>query len=184
MKNKFTIIWFGFLLFLLFCTFSLVSCKAKQPLQKTTIENTDKNTVSDTKETLTINQEILDRIILQIPQIYSSKKECDSLINYYRLELAKSIESSKSSGDNTYNIKYNEQLKQLEILMKIAATQNKEKAKEIHTIEVKTKIETVEVPIKMPLTWWENFFYKAGQILSVIVVTYLVFKLNTKFKIA
>ena len=179
MKNKFTIIWFGFLLFLLFCTSSLVSCKAKAPLQNTTVENTDKNTVSDSQEIITINQEILDKIILAIPQIYSSKKECDSLINYYRLELAKSIESSKLSGDNSYEIQFNEQLKQIEILMKIAETKNKEKLTTINNTTTYTLQKTVEVPVHF-MEWWEKMFMRIGQFAFVVLLVWGVLKFIKK----
>ena len=175
--------WFTGLLILLVASFFLVSCKANQPLQNTTVENNDTKTVLDTKETKTINQAILDEIILQIPQIYSSKKECDSLINFYRTELAKSIAASKISGDNSYILQYNEKLKQLELQIKIAQTENKETVKNIDTKTTYKLQKTIEVPVKLPLTWWENFFYRTGQILSVIVATYLFFKLNSKFKI-
>lgn len=175
MKNKFTIIWFGFLLFLLFCTFSLVSCKAKQPLQNTTVENTDKETVTETKETLTINREILDKMLFNIAQINSSNPDCDSLINYYRIELAKSLTAFKQSGDNSYELKYNEALKRLELIAKIGRTENKEKLTTINTNTTYTLQKTVEVPVHF-MQWWEKLFMRVGQILSVVLVAYLLIK--------
>ena len=172
--KKSLIYWFGFLLTLLFLSMALNSCKAKKPLKE--IEKEVKETKKENFESdkTVINQEILDKIILQIPQIFSSKAECDSLINYYRLELAKSIESSKSSGDNSYLIKFNEQLNQLEILMKIAKTENKEII--IHTTDTTTYTlqKTKEVPVHF-MNWWEKMFMRVGMTCMAIGVSFLAF---------
>lgn len=177
MKNKFTIIWFGFLLLLLFCTSSLVSCKAKQPLQNTTVETKDKETVTDTKETLTINREILDKMLFNISQINSSNPDCDSLINYYRIELAKSLTAFKQSGDNSYELKYNEALKRLEFLAKIGQTENKVVLINTNTKTTYTLQKTVEVPVHF-MQWWEKLFMRVGQVLSVVLLAYLIVKLK------
>ncbi len=145
------------------------------PLQNTTIENTDKTTNSDSKETVTINQEILDRILFNIGQIKSSDPKCDSLINYYRAELAKSIEMHKQSGDNSYQLKYNEALKQMELLVKIGKTENKVIEKKSDTTTTYTLQKTNEVPVHF-MEWWEKMFYRIGQILSIVTVIYLIVK--------
>ncbi|RZL47729.1 MAG: hypothetical protein EOP00_11085 [Pedobacter sp.] len=167
--------WFGFLLILLAFSFFLNSCKAKKPLQNTTIENTDKTTNSDSKETVTINQEILDRILFNIGQIKSSDPKCDSLINYYRAELAKSIELSKQSGDNSYQLKYNEALKQMELLVKIGKTENKDLQKNTTTTTTYTLQKTHEIPVHF-MEWWEIMFYRIGQIAAVLLAVYLIIK--------
>lgn len=165
--------WFTFLLTLLAWSIFLVSCKAKQPLQNTTVENTDKETVSDTKETILINKEILDKMLFNIAQINSSTPECDSLINHYRQELARSIAASKQSGDNSYELKYNEALKRLEFIAKIGETKNKTLLKNTKTNTTYTLQKQVQVPVKMPLAWWENLFLRIGQICSGLAFIFL-----------
>lgn len=175
--------WFTGLLILLFASIFLVSCKTKQPLQNTTVETKDKETVTDTKETFTINREILDKMLFNISQINSSNPDCDSLINYYRIELAKSLTAFKQSGDNSYELKYNEALKRLELIAKIGRTENKEVLKNTNTKTTYTLQKTVEVPVKMPLTWWEMFWIKSGQIALPIIGIFLFIKLNGRLKL-
>ena len=175
--------WTVFIIVQIFIALLLSSCKAKTPLQNTTIETNDKTTVLSEKEIIERNKEILDEIIFKIAQINSAKPECDSLINHYRKELAQSLAAYKKSGDNQYILGYNEATKQLEFKVKIAQTENKQSVKNIETKTTYTLQKTVEVPVKLPLSWWESFFYRVGQILSVIVVTYLFIKANSKFKI-
>lgn len=166
--------WFIMLLILLATSF-FVSCKAKAPLQNTTVETNDKETVTDTKETLTINREILDKMLFNISQINSSNPDCDSLINYYRIELAKSLTAFKQSGDNSYELKYNEALKRLEFLVKIGRTENKELLINTNTKTTYTLQKTVEVPVHY-MQWWEKLFMRVGQILSVVLLAYLIIK--------
>jgi len=173
--------WFALLLILLVASAVLVSCKTKQPLQNTTIESTEKVTDTNTLEKIRVNQAILDALYLKIAKIYSSKPECDSLINFYRNELAKSIAVSKTSGDNGYEIKFNEVKQQLEFLIKVGQTENKEIIKHTHTNNTYFKEIKVEVAVKLPLTWWENLFYRIGQICTVsagLLIVFFVVKWN------
>lgn len=167
--------WFTGLLILLMASFFLISCKAKQPLQNTTVETNDKETITNEKETITINREILDQMFYNIANIKSSDPDCDSLINHYRQELARSITASKQSGDNSYEIKYNDALKRLEILMKIGQTENKVRTINTTTKTTYTLQKTIEVPVHF-MHWWEKAFMRAGQVLSVALVGYLLLK--------
>lgn len=166
--------WSVILIFMLVSSIALVSCKAKKPLQNTTVEISDKETATDEKETITINREILDQMFFNIANIKSSDPECDSLINHYRQELARSIAASKESGDNSYEVKYNEALKRLEILMKIGQTENKEKIKTIETKTTYNLQKTIEVPVHF-MHWWETLFMRIGQICSGLAVLFLAF---------
>jgi hypothetical protein len=175
--------WFGLLLIILAWSTFLVSCKAKQPLQNTTVETNDKETVTDTKETILINQAILDKMLFNIAQINSTNPDCDSLINHYRHELARSIAASKQSGDNSYELKYNEALKRLEFIAKIGATQNKTLLKNTNTKTTYTLQKTVEVPLHF-MKWWEKMFMRIGQICSGLALIFLAaFFIRSKIRI-
>lgn len=167
--------WFAMLLILLVASFAMIGCKTKQNTQTTTAETKDKTTISDGKETVTINREILDQMFYNIANIKSSDPDCDSLINHYRQELARSIAASKQSGDNSYEIKYNDALMRLEILMKIGQTENKVKTINKYTKTTYTLQETIEVPVHF-MHWWEKAFMRTGQVLSVALVGYLLLK--------
>lgn len=167
--NFYTIIVF------IFAVLIVIGCKAKQPLQSTTIESTDKSTQTNTSEKTTINQAILDEMFIKISEIYSSKPECDSLINYYRAELARSIAISKTSGDNGYEIKFNELKKQLEFLIKVGKTENQNNVRYVHTNNTYFKEKLKEVSVRLPLTWWENLFYRIGQICTGFAGLYIVY---------
>ena len=177
--------WFTGLLILLVGSIFLVSCKAKQPLQNTTVETNDKETVSDTKETIVINQEILDKMLFNISQINSTNPDCDSLINHYRIELARSFNAQKQSGDNSYELKYNEALKRLEFIAKIGQTENKTILKNTDTKTTYTLQKAIEVPVHF-MEWWEKMFMRVGitcMALLALFIGYLLIKLNTKVKI-
>ena len=170
--------WFIMLLILLATSF-FVSCKAKAPLQNTTVETNDKETVTDTKETLTINREILDKMLFNISQINSSNPDCDSLINYYRIELAKSLTAFKQSGDNSYELKYNEALKRLELIAKIGRTENKELLINTNTKTTYTLQKTVKVPVHF-MQWWEKLFMRVGQVAIAFSSIYLIIRFIKK----
>lgn len=175
--------WFSLLIVLLLSTMFLVSCKTKQPLQNTTKETSDKETTSDAQERRVINQAIFDEMMFKINKIYSSNPACDSLINYYRDELAKSLVASKTSGDNSYELKYNETLKKLQLLVKVGQTENKEVVKHTQTNNTYFKEIKVEVPVKLPLSWWENLFYRIGQICTSLAGLFIIyFLIKSKFQ--
>ena len=162
------------LLILLVASFALVSCKAKKPLQTNTVEITDKETLIDDKEQIVINQEIIDKMLFQIEEIRSSNPDCDSLINAYREELAIKLNGFKQSGDNSYELKYNQALKRIELLMKVGKTENKNRIINNATKTTHTLQKTVEVPLHF-MHWWEKMFMRIGQICSAMAGLFLVY---------
>lgn len=158
------------------------SCKVKQPIETKITDTTNIATDTTIKEKEVVNQAIIDTFYLQLSQIYSSKKECDSLINYYRNEALKSFATAKNSGDNSYEIKYNEALKRLEFLIKVGQTSNKATEQNAQKTITKTVEKTIEVPVKLPLTWWQNLFYWIGISCCGIALAMIVFfALKSKF---
>lgn len=170
------------LLILLVASFPVVSCKAKQPLKET--EKEVKETEKETKETdkTVVNKEILDKILFQIGLVKTSNPDCDSLVNFYREELARNLTAFKQSGDNSYELKYNEALKRLEFIAKIGKTENKEVIK--HTIDKTTYTlqKTKEVPVHF-MEWWEKLFMRVGMTCTALIALFVAF-LIIKNKIA
>lgn len=166
--------WSVVLIFMLVSSIALVSCKAKQNLESTTVETTNKETLIDDKEKIVINQEIIDKMLFEIEQIRSSNPDCDSLINAYREELAIKLNGFKQSGDNSYELKYNKALKRIELLMKVGKTEKKEKVKNTTTKTDYNITKTIQVPVHY-MHWWETLFMRIGQICSGLAVLFLGF---------
>jgi hypothetical protein len=162
MKNA--INFYGIIVFI-FAVLVVIGCRAKQaPLQNTTVKAIEKETITHETSNTFVNKEILDEMVFKLSKINSVKPDCDSLINFYREEFAISLEMWKKSGDNQYLIQYDKLLKQLKLQIKIAETINKEFAKNTQTTTTTDEAKIVEVAVKLPLSWWENLFYRLGQI--------------------
>ena len=159
------------LILTIFLASAICSCKPTQIIKET---EKDEKTKDSTNTTI-INQEVLDKILFQIDNIKSVNPECDSLINLYREQLAKSLYASKQSGDNSYQLKYNELTKQLEFIAKMGET----KSNTIHTNEIHTIEKTKDVPVHY-MYWWETAFMRFGQFALVLGIGCVVWKLKNK----
>jgi hypothetical protein len=116
--------FFTMLIMLLVFSSFLISCKAKLPAPDINKEVfTQKDTTSHIK--ITDNSKaIIDSLLIAIGKIKTAKPECDSVAQAAVDNVLRSINSSKKSGDNGYQLKYNELLKRLELVVKIGATKN------------------------------------------------------------
>ena len=160
--KKALLFWFTGLLILL-----LFSCKTAQPLQSTTDkESTDKEKIS-LNHSVNTNQAIIDSLKLYIGNHYKTgKPECDSVTQLAIENLLRSLNVSKQSGENSYELRFNEIRKQLELVMKIGQTRSESKDS-IATRTITNNItKTVQVPVKLPLTWWEKTLIWTGGLLA------------------
>lgn len=97
---------------------------------------------SDTTKIKETNKAIKDDIAIPIPE-GASPETTAALI-----DLIKRMQSSKSSGDNSYKLWYDEQLNQLRLRVEIAETQNKELATKNESNTEKTFTQEKEEFIK------------------------------------
>jgi len=136
------------------------------------ITKVEKDSLNDVKTS--VNKEIKDNLVIDVGN--SGSKECDDKID----EILKRLNTSKTSGSNSYSSRYNEDTRQILIDFIVAQTKDKETTTSVNkefesekTFEQETSEKTKKV-IKM-LPWWVWIivaFLLRKQIISVIAVFY------------
>lgn len=134
---------------------ALVLLNSCSTLGKTTEKNketvkteivTKDNTETETTKT---SEAIQDRVVINVPE--SDNKELMEMFN----SMMSKLNTSKSSGSNSYNSKYDEELKQWVIDFTVAQTLNKEKEKVTDTKSEKTFEQNIDEYIKkIVIPWW------------------------------
>jgi hypothetical protein len=142
------------LIYIILPIFLLTSCLgSKKIFDKTTeIKEQDKSSIiKDSTANTETSGAIEDRIVINIPE--SDNEEVTAMFE----ALMKQLNTSKSSGNNSYQLRYDEELKQLIADFKIAQTQNKKT--EVNS-DAKSEIsyskvidEYIEKKIKI-MPWW------------------------------
>jgi hypothetical protein len=131
---------------------ALSSCSTLgKVVKKETVTNATEVVKTDNKEisTTRTSEAIQDRVVINVPE--SDNKELMDMFN----SMMKQMNISKSSGTNSYNSKYNEELKQWVIDFTVAQTLNKEKEKVTDTKSEKTFEQSVDEYIKkIVIPWW------------------------------
>lgn len=185
--------WIIFLLLMYFSSLFLISCKSKTTVldQKTEVSSFkfDSTRVEVNKfqiKSLGIN----DLFKISAPVfITGAGKNCDSLCNLQKEKWLKdSFNMSKQSGNNGYQFLYDEMTKQIAFSIQIGETlSEKNDSIAYYKDRLKEKSEKVtEIPVKLPLTKKENFFYISGIVLwSIIgvIIIYFIIKLVRKTSI-
>lgn len=172
--------WFSFLLILLVASILTVGCKAKKiPINNATKETTDKTDYTSVKELTEINKEITDQLIWQLSQVKTSNPECDSITRAYLFQLLNSWNTEKTSGGNSYSLKFNELLERMELQVNLAETQNKSKDSIHEKIIIKEYHTRFEIPVEVPLRWWE----KTLMITGVVLAMWQIIKIVNYFKL-
>lgn len=170
--------WFSLLLIILAGTTLLVSCKTTQPIKSETKETSDKTDFTSVKELTEINKEITDQLIWQLSQVQTAQPECDSITRTYLFQVLNSMNIEKQSGDNGYSLKFNELLQRMELSVKIAETANKQKDSVKIVEEVKEFHYTKEIPVIVPLTWYERLLQNLG----FVAILFIVYKIYSFIK--
>lgn len=163
-----------FLAILLITSVFLISCKAKQPPKDTYKEVFIKKDSSSHIKIVDNNKAILDSLRWYIGTIKTAKPECDSVTQAAIENILRNINSQKISGENSYQLKYNQLLKRLDLVIKIGATKNEItkdfKIKEIFYDRFITKTITVE----RHLPKWQLYLMIIGSAAIVFVLFKLV----------
>lgn len=133
----------------LFCS-CLGSKKVAEKSSET--KSTEKTEVKkDSSSTTTINEGIKDRVVINVPEAdnEATMKSLDAIL--------KLLNTSKTSGSNSYHLKYDEQMKQLILDVVVAATQNKETVTNSDTNTETSFEQRTDEYIKKKITaipWW------------------------------
>ena len=162
---------------LLFTFYAVASCSALSKTKESNkvTESTEvTNTKEESKDITVVSEPIKDRVIINVPK--SDNTELTAMFN----QMMKQINTSKSSGSNSYNSKYDEELKQWVIDFTVAQTQNKEKEliKDTNTTNTfKQNVDEYIKTIKVP--WWLYliaFIYFFPQIKSFLTTIFNLVK--------
>lgn len=166
--------FFTMLMILFVASVFLISCKSKQQQPDVNIEvSKEKDSSSHTKNT-EINKAIMDKWLLYIGQIKTAKPECDSITQAALENVLRSMNVNKQSGDNSYQFKYNQLLKRLELIIKIGATKN-EITKDFKIKETfNDRFITKTITLKERLPNWQLYLMIIGSAAIVFVLFKLV----------
>jgi hypothetical protein len=142
---KISIILIAVLSFLLF-----TSCATVKKSKETTTKETEfKESKKDSSTTIIINNPIRDRIIQQAP--ITDNPELQRMFD----EMMEKLNTSKQSGDNGYNAKYDKELRQWVIDFTVGQTKNKEVVVKEEKKTEKTFDQNVDEYIKKTkFPWW------------------------------
>lgn len=181
--------WFRFLIAMLLMSlfFAYASCGRKN-LSSTEIKK-DSSTVKDVekiilKEKLARSLAINDSFFKNIPKVKTGAtklQDCDSLCDLKLNEILKGINTKKISGNNNYNLYWDEVKRNVVLAVKIDETisQYKDsisiKDKRIHELESSTK--TIEIPVEKPLTKLQIFFLYSGYLLWIVLIAFFGWKI-------
>lgn len=154
---------------------SLHSCKAKPIESNHTIE-----TVSDQKKdsvkVIVVNSAINDTLKIQVPEIRTSKPECDSVTKAELQYILSLLDSYKKSGDNESGIYYDKLKKQIVAWQKIAQTKNEKIIVKKEKVYIKGDKLIKYIPVKYIPVW-----VKILACLGVLFVLFLSWRIARIF---
>lgn len=135
---------------LLFMIFSLSGCATLKKEKETTTKETEfKESKKDSATTIIINNPIRDRIIQQAP--ISDNPELIRMFD----EMMEKLNTSKQSGDNSYNSRYDKELRQWVIDFTVGQTKNQNTKTATEIKEEKSFDQNVDEYIKkQKFPWW------------------------------
>lgn len=124
------------------------SCGSKKIINRVSEKEKTTFTKSDSVKLVERNKAIVDSLKLKIAQSTTGDKQFDDAVNKAVSEILNKLNTSKSSGDNSYSITYDDILKELRAVMNIAPTESTIiKNNNIHN-EKETIIKEKEIPVK------------------------------------
>lgn len=134
----------------LFAILSFSNCATLKKEKETTTKETEfKESKRDSATTIIINNPIRDRIIQQAP--ISDNPELIRMFD----EMMEKMNTSKQSGDNSYNSKYNRDLRQWVIDFTVGQTKNQNTKTATEIKEEKSFDQNVDEYIKkQKFPWW------------------------------
>lgn len=142
--KKALIYWFAFLLVLATTSFLFIGCKSKKPTTETNTKDSIFNSVAtDTKTE--ISKEIDDSISKFIPVTKTGVKDCDSICDEKVTDLLQQLNFSKTSGNNSYKLLYDNHKRLLSFVIKQEQTINQLKSKKEVKARIFNKTKTITI---------------------------------------
>ncbi|KGO84430.1 hypothetical protein Q763_01420 [Flavobacterium beibuense F44-8] len=164
-------------LIILFLLFSASGCRNQKLLKQNTSTVNIDSLKQVFKKLTEINGEIKDRTSFYLPDVKTGSSDCDSICNSRIREMLNSINREIESGNNRYQLLYNEHNKTLEVLAQIAAT----KSENIEQHQQEFKQEKKEVVTEVPV-YIIPIFYKYSAYFGWVSALFLINYLLTKLK--
>ncbi|WP_123875939.1 hypothetical protein [Flavobacterium araucananum] len=140
---------------------ALYGCKAKPNETNHTVE-TVLSQKKDSVKSIVVNGAINDTLKIQVPEIRTSKPECDSVTKAELQYLLSLLDSYKKSGDNESGIYYDKLKKQIIAWQKIAQTKNENTVTNTKTIYIKGDKLIKYVPVKYIPLWVKILAFIGG----------------------
>ncbi|QEE49637.1 hypothetical protein FUA48_08585 [Flavobacterium alkalisoli] len=167
--------WFSFILLMLAISVLPIGCGAFKRPQKVVVQTENKTNIDslllEIKKLTKVNREINDKTSIYIPDLNTGNDECDSICNARMREMLVTVNRVIESGNNKYQLLYNEHSKTIDLLAKMAETQdsntetNREQFKSEESEVVKPVI------IKVIPAFWRYSAYLGWAAALLIVFT-------------
>ncbi len=162
-------------LIILIASFTLLtSCSSAKKIKEENTILKSEIQKRDSIKSVVINQAIDDKLITPIVQSNTGNVVFDSLVNAKVDEILSKLNTSKSSGDNSYKLIYDKLTKQLEFYSKIAQTKNENTAVKSEKAKTIIQVKKIPVVVEKPLSKLEKFFIGLG-ILAIVFIGFKVF---------
>lgn len=157
---------------------TISSCNSQKPIvQKQSTVNIDSLFTALTKLT-EINREVNDKTSIYLPDVNTGNPDCDSICNAKMREMLITVNRQIESGNNKYQLLYNDYTKTLDVLTKMAATQDTQTEKEESKTQIKTEKEYKEIPVP-----FVPKFYKYSAWFGWVSAIVLVFLIQNKIRL-
>lgn len=143
-------------IYYLIILFTLTSCLgSKKVSEKTSDKSVVEKTKQDSVAKETINKGIDDKATFKVAESNTGDVDFDKRVNDAVTNVLRSINFQKSSGDNSYQLYYNEKLRQLEAQVQVGQTSNKEVStnKESDKEKTESTTESYKKVVRM-VPWW------------------------------
>ena len=126
----------------------VTSCGSKKIINQVSEKEKTTITKSDSVKIVERNRAIVDSLKFKIAQSATGDKKFDDAVNKAVSEILNKLNTSKSSGDNSYSLTYDDVLKELRAVMNIAPTENTIMKNNNIYNEKETVITEKEIPVK------------------------------------
>ena len=129
--------------------FAVIGCRTKQLPPNTMVTTSSSDSKLHENEKTDNNKAILDSLRLLLAKVKTAKPECDSICQAEVDKAYSLLNMMKQSGDNGYELKYDAIKRQLDLVMKIAATKDTEKTSVAETNKSKDTQEVKYVQVNV-----------------------------------
>ncbi|MEN2415547.1 hypothetical protein [Flavobacterium mesophilum] len=152
---------------------AVAGCGTSKPLKETIEKNTANYDSISNAETTTRNLEIIDSLKISLGKVKTEKKECDSVCQSAIERLLSQLNTSKKSGTNSYDLKYDQKDNSVNFNAKIGATESSSKKEYKYIGLIKTLYSHTDVPVEKPIPRWKQILLYIG----LITIGYFIIKI-------